>query len=198
MTTIYVVRHGETEWNRGRRIQGATDIPLNDTGREQARGAAQRLQALLAPTPVYVAASDLSRAQETAQIIAAGLGAQEVHTYEGLRERSYGDAEGMDIAEYYATYGPLGADGSIAEPWDAVRARALTDLARTVEDARASLGDDAQVVIVAHGGLIRELIRAASDDVYPLEGERLPNVAINTFILDDGAVGLVEYDHIRT
>ena len=77
MTPLTLVRHGETDWNLDRRIQGSTDIPLNDTGREQARDAAAALRAQLDldSTPIVVVASDLSRARETAEIIAARAGA---------------------------------------------------------------------------------------------------------------------------
>ncbi len=74
MTDLYLVRHGETEWNRLRRIQGLTDIPLNDTGREQAR----RTGMLLTRRPIArVYASPLGRARETAEIIARELGLAE-------------------------------------------------------------------------------------------------------------------------
>ncbi len=64
---LILVRHGETDWNRDRRIQGTTDIPLNDTGRAQAREVAERLREELEGVgPVVVASSDLSRAAETA------------------------------------------------------------------------------------------------------------------------------------
>jgi len=72
VTTLILVRHGETDWNRDRRIQGSTDIPLNDTGREQARDAAAGLRETL-ELPTFMAASDLSRARETAEILAGEL-----------------------------------------------------------------------------------------------------------------------------
>ena len=91
MTAFALVRHGETEWNRARRIQGSTDIPLNDTGRQQAGAAGQ----LLAPHAwSRIVASPLSRAEETATIIAtqAGLGRPDL---DALRtERNYGEAAG--------------------------------------------------------------------------------------------------------
>ena len=78
MTTLLLVRHGETDWNAARRIQGSSDIPLNDTGRAQARGTAtglaERMAVLYGGVRPIVVSSDLSRAHETAQIIAAELG----------------------------------------------------------------------------------------------------------------------------
>jgi uncharacterized phosphatase len=68
MTLLYLVRHGETDWNRARRIQGATDIPLNDLGRAQAAEAGDLLSRRSFDR---VVASPLSRAAETGSIIAA-------------------------------------------------------------------------------------------------------------------------------
>ena len=71
MTTLLLVRHGETDWNAEGRLQGHTDRPLNDFGRRQARALADRL-AGDDITAVYT--SDLSRAKETAEILAERLG----------------------------------------------------------------------------------------------------------------------------
>jgi uncharacterized phosphatase len=71
MTLIYLVRHGETEWNRQRRIQGSTDIPLNDIGREQA---ARTGRLLSRRDWAGIASSPLSRAFETGSIIARAVG----------------------------------------------------------------------------------------------------------------------------
>ncbi|MEZ5187956.1 MAG: histidine phosphatase family protein [Microbacterium sp.] len=105
MTTLLLVRHGETDWNAARRIQGSTDIPLNDTGREQARETAAALAARFAGQAPVVASSDLSRARETAEIIAEALGVAGPRLYPQLRERSYGVAEGMTIEEYLERFG---------------------------------------------------------------------------------------------
>lgn len=92
MRRVFLVRHGETDWNVQRRLQGTSDIPLNDNGRAQARAAAPVL-ASLAPVKRIVA-SDLTRAVETAQILAEAMGAAVV-TDARLRERSYGVWEGL-------------------------------------------------------------------------------------------------------
>ena len=88
--TLWLVRHGETDWNDAGRIQGHTDIPLNETGRRQARNVARRL-ASQSFAAVY--ASDLSRARETAEIIAAEH-CLPVQTDARLRERCHGQLEG--------------------------------------------------------------------------------------------------------
>lgn len=99
-TQILFIRHGETAWNRIKRIQGHIDIPLAESGTEQA----QQLGARLAKEAQAVArldaiwSSDLLRAQQTAQPIAAALGLP-VQLTEGLRERNYGAFQGHDSDE---------------------------------------------------------------------------------------------------
>ena len=91
MASIYLVRHGETEWNRLGRAQGRTDIPINDEGRRQAALLGQRL----ADTPFAAAyASDSVRASETATIILQGRPVP-LHATPELREVSLGRWEGL-------------------------------------------------------------------------------------------------------
>lgn len=181
MTIVTLVRHGETAWNYEGRIQGSTDIPLNDTGRLQARGIAETLAAEYAGRDVVVVSSDLGRAAETADIIAAALGTTVSRRLPGLQERSYGDAEGMDAPTFYETYGPWhAADVPGAETWPVVRERALAAIAEAV----ASAPEGVDVIAVAHGALIREVILFATDGEFPREGERLPNCSATTFRID--------------
>ncbi|MGN6425086.1 MAG: histidine phosphatase family protein [Asticcacaulis sp.] len=95
MASFYVLRHGQTDWNAQARLQGSTDIPLNDTGREQARIAA----GFMADEGITrIIASPLSRALETAQIVGARIGiAPELDPR--LTERNFGLFEGMTIDE---------------------------------------------------------------------------------------------------
>jgi broad specificity phosphatase PhoE len=97
IATIYLIRHGETDWNRERRIQGQTDIPLNARGRRQAAALAQRL-ASLPLEMIYT--SDLGRARETAALIAAAQAqAVSVVATPDLRECDYGLWEGLHREE---------------------------------------------------------------------------------------------------
>ncbi|WEK14257.1 MAG: histidine phosphatase family protein [Candidatus Microbacterium phytovorans] len=199
MTTLTLVRHGETDWNLQRRIQGSTDIPLNDTGRRQARDAAEALRARLAGDgPLVVAASDLSRARETAGIIAATLGATEPRTYPELRERNYGDAEGVDIGEFRERWGDW--DHAVvprAEAWADVRVRALSGLRAAIRDARrTSFPIAPSLIVVSHGALIREVIRHASGGDFPLAGERLANGSAHTFLMERDRLSLLDYSGI--
>ena len=179
---LYLVRHGETEWNRQRRIQGTTDIPLNETGREQAR----RTGRLLARRQWNaVVASPLSRALETASIIAAELGLPEPSTDDRLVERNYGEAEGLDFDELQARF-PEDTPVPGREKRSKVAARALEAL---MDIARAH-PDDA-VVVVSHGGLIRSVLRRVDP-----EGDhgRITNGSVHSFRYEDGALSLIAFD----
>lgn len=196
MTALTLIRHGETDWNRDRRIQGSTDIPLNATGRAQARAAAAALrEARDSAIPVTVAASDLARARETAEIIAAELGAEPPRLYRGLRERSYGEAEGVDAEDFLRRWGPWHtAEVPGAESWPSVRARALTAIGRAVRDhRRATAPAEASLIVVAHGALIREVIRHASGGTLPLEGERVANGSAHELLYERDRVRLLSY-----
>ncbi|MBX9717325.1 MAG: histidine phosphatase family protein, partial [Microbacteriaceae bacterium] len=101
MTVFALVRHGETDWNRERRIQGSTDIPLNDTGREQARATGALLSSRRWTALV---ASPLSRAAETAKIIGEHVGLGDPELEQRLAERDYGEAEGLTGPEIDAKF----------------------------------------------------------------------------------------------
>ena len=197
MTTLLLVRHGETDWNRDRRIQGSTDIPLNDTGRAQARDAAAALRDTL-DLPTFVVSSDLSRARETAEIIAGELDLPTPREFPQLRERSYGIAEGMTIEEYFTRWGDWrGADVPEAETTEALRARAVAGLTKVVHDVRRSTAPSAaSVIVVTHGALIREVIRHASGGTLPLEGERLANASAHTVLFERERLRLLSYSPI--
>ena len=124
LTLIYLVRHGETDWNRARRIQGRTDIHLNDEGRVQAH-ATGRL--LTTRSWSAIVSSPLSRASETAQIIADELRMPEPQLVEALTERNYGAAEGFTNTELAERY-PANAPVAGRESREAVVARAVPAL----------------------------------------------------------------------
>jgi probable phosphoglycerate mutase len=111
VTRLYLVRHGQTAWNVEGRLQGTSDQPLNDMGREQADKAAASLASVLRPDAVIVS-SPLARAQDTAVVIARAVGA-ELHTDVRLIERSYGVWEGLTWEERYAQ------DPTESERWQA-------------------------------------------------------------------------------
>ncbi|GAA1950091.1 histidine phosphatase family protein [Microbacterium deminutum] len=196
MTVLTLIRHGETEWNRTRRIQGSTDIPLNDIGRQQARDAAAALRARLdADAPVVVVSSDLSRARETAEIIAGQLEVPVWRLYPELRERAYGEAEGLDVDEFLTRWGDWHtAEVPGAEPWPHLRIRGLRALRHVVRDARRETAPAAaSVIVVTHGAMIRELIRHATGGELPLTGERLANGSAYSMLYERERLRLLSY-----
>lgn len=146
LTTFALVRHGQTDWNAERRLQGATDIPLNDVGREQAREAVATLADYQWDT---IVSSPLGRASETADIIAEGLGLTVSRLVPELIERSFGPAEGLQAGpELEALRIPGGFRGGESD--DAAAHRGITALEELAEEFAGK-----RVLVVAHGTLIR-------------------------------------------
>ena len=178
MKRTALVRHGETDWNRDGRLQGRTDVPLNDTGREQARALAA---ALADGDWSAVTSSPLSRARETAQILAAALGLPLLPAREDLVERDFGAAEGGSREELTARY--PGGERPGMESWPDVVARGRGAVAAV----RAEHGD-ADVVVVCHG----TLIRAAVEGLTGLQIARVANASATVLVGDEGTWELVE------
>lgn len=148
---IYLVRHGESEWNAARLTQGQTPHPgLTDLGRAQSEAAARALLADAVTVPEVIA-SDLVRAVQTADIVAAALGAA-VRVDPRLREQSLGTFEGLSYADSFAA-------GSALD-WSDPDLRvgggeSLRDVQRRMLDVLAELAHGADVVVVSHGDAIR-------------------------------------------
>jgi broad specificity phosphatase PhoE len=153
VTQLLLVRHGETDWNRDRRFQGHADQPLNDAGREQARALADELGHERIDV-VYT--SDLVRARETAEIVAARLGVDVVARSE-LREIDVGDWEGLTWPEIEERH-PEGARAwhehghgwTSGETYDQLGERIIAALQRIAADHPAQ-----RVLVVGHGGTVR-------------------------------------------
>jgi broad specificity phosphatase PhoE len=157
VTRIFLVRHGETDWNLTRRLQGHSDRPLNETGREQARSLAAQL-ATEEIEAVY--SSDLSRAEETARIIAEARGL-DVTTLPELRERHFGSWEGLTDEEIHQRFPEEIADGVLGdgESRGELDGRVLRALNRIADQHSEST-----VVVVSHGGPLRAVLRHCGSD----------------------------------
>jgi broad specificity phosphatase PhoE len=155
-TLLYIVRHGQTDWNVEKRMQGQTDIPLNDTGREEARKLSDHLKGEIFDA-IY--SSDLKRATETASLITLCKPKTDVR----LRERHFGHWEGKLQAELYHL--PK-EDRTGFEKDEEVLKRAFEAL---TEIAMYHPGQ--KVLVVTHGGLQRNLIidvldlKCSADDI---------------------------------
>ena len=165
LTTFALIRHGQTDWNAQRRLQGASDIPLNDVGRGQARDAVAVLSGQEWDT---IVSSPLSRAAETAELIAAGLGLTVARHVPELTERSFGPAEGLQAGpELEALRIPGGFRG--AESDDEAGSRGLAALESLAEEFRGR-----RVLVVAHGTLLRlALSRAIGSTLQSIDNAAL-------------------------
>ncbi|MET4134822.1 putative phosphatase [Pseudarthrobacter sp. PvP090] len=165
LTTFALVRHGQTDWNAQRRLQGSTDIPLNDVGRGQARDAVAVLSGYAWDA---IVSSPLSRAAETADLLAAGLGLGPARRVPELTERSFGPAEGLQAGpELDALRIPDGFHG--AESEDGAARRGLAALEALAEEFRGR-----RVLVVAHGSLLRvSLSRAIGRTLHSIENAAL-------------------------
>jgi broad specificity phosphatase PhoE len=177
-TTVYLVRHGETDWNLVRRYQGTTDIPLNETGEQQAAQLAAYLHTHeLAPAGDAIVSSPLIRAFVTARAIGDALGITEILTDEDLMERAYGVAEGSTLAEREAKW--PGANWEGLESWDHVAERGIRAI-----DAIVARYPGKHVFAVCHGGLINAILTVLTDGELGTGKTVIINTSITTLVHD--------------
>jgi len=153
VTTLLLVRHGETDWNADGRLQGHTDRPLSDHGRRQAQQLAEQLEGEQIEA-IY--SSDLARARETAEIVGGRLGLP-VELDPDLREKDWGTWEGLTAVERDRTE-------FVGESTDAHQQRILAALRRISERHPG----DARVLVVTHGGSMRRVQVAAMGMALPV------------------------------
>jgi broad specificity phosphatase PhoE len=158
ISVIYLARHGETDWNQDKRIQGHTDVPLNVRGRLQAEALGGRLAAI--PLDV-IYASDLSRTRETAEIVAARQPAQiPVVMTPDLRECNYGLWEGLTREEVAIRYGKdwdnWNKNGLTESPTGGENFLSLSRRAGRAFDAAVQGGKT--VLISTHRGTLRAVL----------------------------------------
>jgi probable phosphoglycerate mutase len=191
-TRIIAVRHGETAWNVATRIQGQLDIGLNARGRWQAAQVAQALRG----EPLQAAyASDLARAWDTAQAIAqasdVGLTA-----HVGLRERGFGEFEGLTHADIEARWPEHALRWRQRDPhWAPPSGESLAELRDRIRhtlDELASAHVGQQIVLVAHGGVLDVLYRLATGQAAEAPRSwQLGNATINRLLWTPEGLSLV-------
>lgn len=153
MTTLLLVRHGETDWNAEGRLQGHTDRPLSDYGRRQARRLAEELEG---EELEAIYSSDLARAHETAEIVGERLGLP-VALEPDLREKDWGTWEGLNAVERDRVE-------FVGESTEAHQERMLQTLRRIAERHPG----DGRVLVVTHGGSMRRVQTAAMGMALPV------------------------------
>lgn len=182
MKKLYLLRHGQTEFNVKKLVQGRCDSPLTDLGRQQAGMAAAWLKGH-GVVPDKVASSPLGRAMDTAQLVATELLGPDaaVESCEGIIERCYGsfeegphDALPTDVWDPGEDLVPFGGEGS----------RALQE--RMVDTLTNLMGAEGieTLLAVSHGSASRQFIKAAVPEGFELPA-KLPNCAIMIFDFED-------------
>ncbi|WP_304458900.1 histidine phosphatase family protein [Alicyclobacillus sendaiensis] len=179
---IWLVRHGETDWNVEGRVQGWTDVPLNDVGKRQA----DRLAAWLRPVHIdHIYSSDLERALETARRVSRTTGAP-ITVRPCLREHYFGQAEGLLRSESLRRF-PNGApDREPPERATERVVRCLKEIARAHPHGR--------VLIATHGGVVRSILRWMGVDFGSIDNTSITRISVieDTF----HALGVNETPHL--
>lgn len=176
MTTLGLIRHGVTDWNLEGRMQGQTDIPLNEEGIRQAMKLARRLaDDGMGWDAIY--SSDLMRASETARFIAEALNLGEVRRDNRLRERGFGLAEGLTPAERESRFGARLAELAGIETEEKVleRGKAFLDDILAMEANR--------ILVVSHGGFMKRFFTLLVPD---LPDVHIGNASLTIMKLIDG------------
>ena len=184
MGRLYLVRHGETEWNAQGRLTGHTDIGLSEQGRQQARAIAQRLAEV---TFDAAYSSDLSRTTETARIILAQQPEVTLTATPQLRERHYGVFEGLTVAEREASYPDMFTasvtnDLDFAPTGGETMVQVGARMAAFVAELRERHLEET-VLIAGHGGALRATLPALLD---------LPLEALWRLFLDNCSLSIVD------
>ncbi len=156
MTTLYIVRHGETDWNTQGKFQGLEDIPLNETGRKQALLSTKYLNKQNCDV---IVSSPLSRAKDTAEIIGKNIGIEKIEIVKDFIERDLGSASGLLPEERKKRF----PDGFIAD------AEPKLELRKRVFKAMADLHNkytNKKIIVVTHGGIINSIMQKLTDEKF--------------------------------
>ncbi|WFP62363.1 histidine phosphatase family protein [Mesorhizobium sp. WSM4904] len=160
---VYIARHGQTEWNTQRRLQGQADTDINELGRQQATGNGRRLAAMIGKGEGFdFVASPMRRTRETMELMRAAMGLDPLayRTDPRLVELSFGDWQGFTFAELEARH-PGSTQGRRAAKWDyqppGQGAESYEMLLERVKPWFDAL--EQRTVCVTHGGVMRCLFR---------------------------------------
>lgn len=176
---IYLIRHGQTEWNVQKRIQGREDIPLSEEGRLQAERCSR---AFSGRELAAVLSSPLSRAVDTAKVIAAAANTT-VSADNRLIERDFGAISGTVLSDVYAIeqYEDIESVPDTAE-------RMLSALEEYAENFNKDFA------AVSHGGSINSVLKTLSDGAFGSGKTRLKNTCINVLKWENGKFSVMDYN----
>ena len=185
MTSICLVRHGETDWNKQGRLQGKTDIPLNSHGRQQAKECQQYLKGT--EWDVLIT-SPLSRAKKTAEIINEELQLPLVEMEEFI-ERTFGEAEGMTAEERRTAFADTDYPGK--ETIEALNQRVLAGIEKIKETYPQK-----KVLLVAHGAVIGAILSYFSYGETDAGKEKLLNACISNIDYQQERWNIRDYNQV--
>lgn len=186
MTKIYVARHGETDWNKAGKLQGSTDIPLNESGKQQAVECGRFFQERAIQA---IFTSPLKRASSTAEIINEQL---ELPVFElpEFKERSFGKAEGMTYEERSKVFPKKNYPNQ--ENFKVFRKRLLKGLHKIQQQY-----PDGEVALVAHGAVIHTLFQIVKNDTFFPQHAKLSNGGVSTIYFEEGHWWLENFNDIE-
>jgi 2,3-bisphosphoglycerate-dependent phosphoglycerate mutase len=201
-TRVLAIRHGETAWNVDSRVQGKLDIGLNTKGRDQAErlgaalGSSQQLEPI---TALY--SSDLWRAYDTAMSISKATGVPIVSD-EGLRERGFGIFEGKTFTEVEAQWPDQALRWRQRDPdfcpEGGESLAMFRDRILSATQALTQRHEGEQIAIVAHGGVMDVLYRAAThQDIQAMRTWELGNAVINRLLWTPAGFTLIGWNDAR-
>lgn len=183
---LYLIRHGETAWNKERRFQGQMDIPLSQHGIEQAITLGKHMRDI--PLDV-IYSSPLKRAHQTAQHIHHHHPSIPFHTHESLKERSYGTLEGKLLEDIIVLYPSLTFEQSwLYATVKAPEGESLMDVKSRAEKIIATILREHKgkhIAIVSHGITIRVMIHIITN---------IPLIETGTYSFSNTAITIIEYD----
>lgn len=195
-THFLLVRHGETDWNRERRIQGQSNSALSPAGILQANAVARRLAGEGADALV---ASDLGRTLQTAAPISAATGLA-IQAHSGLRERAFGIFEGRTTGEIALSHPVEYEKWKTRVPGYAVPGgESLVLLRRRVKLALESIAatEARKVIVVTHGGVLDAVYRIANGiDDDARRAWALINASVNGLVIDGSDWGIVAWGEV--
>jgi broad specificity phosphatase PhoE len=181
---IYLIRHGQTDWNLQGRFQGREDIELNQNGINQARKCGE---AIKGEKFTAVITSPLSRARKTAEIIAECVSVDQVILEEGIIERDFSKVSGMTPKEREAFYASGEEDDK--EPWENLCSRMISCIKRYAEKY-----SDQNIIMISHGASINSVLSVLSAGKTGTGKIFLKNACINILNYENGKLSLGEFN----
>lgn len=183
---IFLVRHGETDWNKLKKIQGREDIPLNEAGILQAHTCGKAFGKKKVVIDGIVT-SPLLRAKQTASIIGEYVGISDVKVIDDLIEKDYGPISGLTVEERHE-FESLHKDTGV-ETFESISGRMMSVIHEISEKAK-----NKNYIIVSHGAALNTVLSVLTDHKIGTGITRLKNTAISEISCEDDKLELLDYN----